>query len=116
MRNTIGGNLHNAIQFSKNAFPELKDAVPAQVIAFIYSKIEHSTLLAAYANAVMGNLCGNGNIFSAHTWLKTRLASHDFNDIEIAQMAKVMLANGLNNRKEGDYSTTSAACNKLLKL
>lgn len=115
MKNGMDGNLINAINFAKGSFPELKDAVPAQVIAFIYSKIEHSTLLAAYANAVMGNLCGNGNIFSAHTWLKARLASHDFNDIEIAQMAKVMLANGLNNRKEGDYATTSAACNKLLK-
>lgn len=115
MKNGMDGNLINAINFAKGSFPELKDAVPAQVIAFIYSKIEHSTLLAAYANAVMGNLCGNGNIFSAHTWLKARLASHDFNDIEIAQMAKVMLANGLNNRKEGDYTTTSAACNKLLK-
>ena len=115
MKNGMDGNLVNAINFAKGSFPELKDAVPAQVIAFIYSKIEHSTLLAAYANAVMGNLCGNGNIFSAHTWLKSRLASHDFNDIEIAQMAKVMLANGLNNRKEGDYTTTSAACNKLLK-
>lgn len=115
MKNGMDGNLVNAINFAKGSFPELKDAVPAQVIAFIYSKIEHSTLLAAYANAIMGNLCGNGNIFSAHTWLKTRLASHDFNDIEIAQMAKVMLANGLNNRKEGDYAATSAACNKLLK-
>lgn len=115
MKNGMDGNLVNAINFAKGSFPELKDAVPAQVIAFIYSKIEHSTLLAAYANAVIGNLCGNGNIFSAHTWLKTRLASHDFNDIEIAQMAKVMLANGLNNRKEGDYTATSAACNKLLK-
>ena len=115
MKNGMDGNLVNAINFAKGSFPELKDAVPAQIIAFIYSKIEHSTLLAAYANAVMGNLCGNGNIFSAHTWLKARLASHDFNDIEIAQMAKVMLANGLNNRKEGDYATTSAACNKLLK-
>ena len=115
MKNGMDGNLVNAINFAKGSFPELKDAVPAQVIAFIYSKIEHSTLLAAYANAVMGNLCGNGNIFSAHTWLKSRLASHDFNDIEIAQMAKVMLANGLNNRKEGDYTATSAACNKLLK-
>ena len=115
MKNGMDGNLVNAINFAKGSFPELKDAVPAQVIAFIYSKIEHSTLLAAYANAVMGNLCGNGNIFSAHTWLKSRLSSHDFNDIEIAQMAKVMLANGLNNRKEGDYTATSAACNKLLK-
>ena len=115
MKNGMDGNLINAINFAKGSFPELKDAVPAQVIAFIYSKIEHSTLLAAYANAVMGNLCGNGNIFSAHTWLKSRLSSHEFNDIEIAQMAKVMLANGLNNRKEGDYTATSAACNKLLK-
>ena len=115
MKNGMDGNLVNAINFAKGSFPELKDAVPAQVIAFIYSKIEHSTLLAAYANAIMGNLCGNGNIFSAHTWLKARLASHDFNDIEIAQMAKVMLANGLNNRKENDYTATSAACNKLLK-
>ena len=115
MKNGMDGNLVNAINFAKGSFPELKDAVPAQVIAFIYSKIEHSTLLAAYANAIMGNLCGNANIFSAHTWLKARLASHDFNDIEIAQMAKVMLANGLNNRKESDYATTSAACNKLLK-
>ena len=115
MKNGMDGNLVNAINFAKGSFPELKDAVPAQIIAFIYSKIKHSTLLAAYSNALTGNLCGNGNIFSAHTWLKTRLASHDFNDIEIAQMAKVMLANGLNNRKEGDYTTTSAACNKLLK-
>lgn len=115
MKNGMDGNLINAINFAKGSFPELKDAVPAQVIAFIYSKIEHSTLLAAYTNAVMGNLCGNGNIFSAHTWLKSRLSSHEFNDIEIAQMAKVMLANGLNNRKEGDYTATSAACNKLLK-
>lgn len=115
MKNGMDGNLVNAIQFTKNAFPELKDAVPAQVIAFIYSKIEHSTLLAAYANAIMGNLCGNANIFSAHTWLKQRLAAFDFNDVDIASMAKVMLANGLNNRKEGDYKSTSAACNKLLK-
>ena len=115
MKNGMDGNLVNAIQFAKNAFPELKDAVPAQVIAFIYSKIEHSTLLAAYANAIMGNLCGNANIFSAHTWLKQRLAAFDFNDVDIAAMAKVMLANGLNNRKEGDYKSTSAACNKLLK-
>lgn len=115
MKNGMDGNLVNAINFAKGSFPELKDAVPAQVIAFIYSKIEHSTLLAAYANAIMGNLCGNANIFSAHTWLKQRLAAYTFNDVEIAQMAKVMLANGLNNRKEKDYSATSAACNKLLK-
>ena len=115
MKNGMDGNLVNAINFAKGSFPELKDAVPAQVIAFIYSKIEHSTLLAAYAKAFMGNLCGNANIFSAHTWLKSRLAAHDFNDIEIAQMAKGMLANGVNNRKESDYAATSAACNKLLK-
>lgn len=117
MKNGMDGNLVNAIQFTKNAFPELKDAVPAQVIAFIYSKIEHSTLLSAYANAVMGNLCGNANIFSAHTWLKQRLASFDFNDVDIAAMAKVMLANALNNRTNDshDYKSMSTSCNKLLK-
>lgn len=115
MKNGMDGNLVNAINFAKNSFPELKDAVPAQVVAFIYSKIEHSTLLAAYSNAIMGNLCGNGNIFSPHTWLKQRLASYEYNDVDIAAMAKVMLANALNSRKTNDYATTSAACNKLLK-
>ena len=114
MKNGMDGNLVNAIQFAQNSFPELQDAVPAQVIAFIYSKIEHSTLLAAYANAIMGNLCGNANIFSAHTWLKQRLASYEYNDVEISAMAKVMLANALNSKGK-DYSVTSAACNKLLK-
>ena len=114
MKNGMDGNLVNAIQFAQNSFPELKDAVPAQVVAFIYSKIEHSTLLNAYANAVMGNLCGNANIFSAHTWLKQRLANYDYNDVDIASMLKVMLANALNNRTE-DYNTSSATCNKLLK-
>ena len=115
MKNGMDGNLVNAINFAKNSFPELKDAVPAQVVAFIYSKIEHSTLLAAYSNAIMGNLCGNGNIFSPHTWLKQRLASYEYNDVDIAAMTKVMLANALNSRKTNDYATTSAACNKLLK-
>ena len=115
MKNGMDGNLVNAINFAKNSFPELKDAVPAQVVAFIYSKIEHSTLLAAYSNAIMGNLCGNGNIFSPHTWLKQRLASYEYNDVDIASMAKVMLANALNSRKTSDYATASAACNKLLK-
>ena len=116
MKNGMDGTLVNAIQFARNAFPELKDAYTAQVIAFIYSKVEHSTLLNAYANAVIGNLCGNANIFSAHTWLKQRLSAFDFNDVEIAAMTKVMLANALNNRKaEKDYATMSATCNRLLK-
>ena len=116
MKNGMDGNLVNAVQFTRNAFPDLKDACTAQVIAFIYSKIEHSTLLNAYANAVIGNLCGNANIFSAHTWLKQRLAAFDFNDVEIAAMTKVMLANALNNRKaEKDYSIMSSSCNRLLK-
>ena len=115
MKNGMDGNLVNAVQFTRNAFPDLKDACTAQVIAFIYSKINQSTLLNAYANAVMGNLCGNANIFSAHVWLKQRLAAYDFNDTEVAAMLKVMLANALNNRKDKDYATLSATCNKLLK-
>ena len=115
MKNGMDGNLVNAVQFARNSFPELKDACTAQVIAFIYSKVKQSTLLSAYANAIMGNLCGNANIFSAHTWLKQRLSAYDFNDTEIAAMTKVMLANALNNRKDADYATASAACNKLLK-
>ena len=70
MKNGIGGNLHNAIQFSKNAFPELKDASPAQAIAFIYSKIVTSTYLTGVANAIMGNLMGNGSIIASHAWMK----------------------------------------------
>lgn len=113
MKNGMDGNLVNAIQFTQNAFPEFKDASPAQVVAFIYSKVVNSTLLSAYANAIMGNLCGNANIFSAHTWLKDRLVKYDYDDTEIANLVTVILANALNKR--GDYSTMSQSCNKLLK-
>ena len=115
MKNGIDGNLVNAIQFAKNSFPELKDAVPAQVVAFIYNKIGESSLLACYANATMGNLCGNANIFNAHTWLKERLAAYDYTDVELADMCKVMITNGLNRRKNGNFKKGLEECNMLLK-
>lgn len=113
MKNGMGGNLHNAIQFAQNAFPELADANPAQIVANIYQKIGTSTLLLSFKNAMMGNLCTNLNIFSAHTWLKGMLVPYDYDDIQIANIAKVMLANKLN--ESGDYVTNSKSCNKLLK-
>lgn len=113
MKNGIGGNLHNAIQFSKNAFPELKDASPAQAIAFIYSKIATSTYLTGVANAIMGNLMGNGSIIASHAWMKKMMNGLDYNETEIADIVKVVLANGLNKR--GEYDTLSKSCNKYIK-
>lgn len=113
MKNGIGGNLHNAIQFSKNAFPELKDACPAQAIAFIYSKIVTSTYLTGVANAIMGNLMGNGSIIASHAWMKKMMNGLDYNETEIADIVKVVLANGLSKR--GDYDTLSKSCNKYIK-
>lgn len=113
MKNGIGGNLHNAIQFSKNAFPELKDACPAQVVAFIYSKIVTSTFLTGIANAIMGNVFGNGSIIASHAWLKQMMNGLDYNETEISDIVKVILANGLN--KKGEYETLSKSCNKYIK-
>ena len=113
MKNGIGGNLHNAIQFSKNAFPELKDASPAQTIAFIYSKIVTSTYLTGVANAIMGNLMGNGSIIASHAWMKKMMNGLDYNETEIADIVKVVLANGLNKR--GEYDVLSKSCNKYIK-
>ena len=113
MKNRIGGNLHNAIQFTKNAFPEFKDACPAQVVAFIYSKIVTSTYLTGVANAIMGNLMGNGSIIASHTWLKQMMNGLDYNETEIADIVKVILANGLNKR--GEYDVLSKSCNKYIK-
>ena len=113
MKNGIGGNLHNAIQFSKNAFPELKDANPAQTIAFIYSKIVTSTYLTGVANAIMGNLMGNGSIIASHAWMKKMMNGLDYNETEIADIVKVVLANGLNKR--GEYDVLSKSCNKYIK-
>lgn len=113
MKNGIGGNLHNAIQFSKNAFPELKDACPAQAIAFIYSKIVTSTYLTGVANAIMGNLMGNGSIIASHAWMKKMMNGLDYNETEIADIVKVVLANGLSKR--GEYETLSKSCNKYIK-
>lgn len=113
MKNGIGGNLHNAIQFSKNAFPELKDACPAQVIAFIYSKIVTSTYLTGVANAIMGNLMGNGSIIASHAWMKKMMNGLDYNETEIADIVKVVLANGLSKR--GEYEALSKSCNKYIK-
>lgn len=113
MRNGIGGNLHNAIQFSKNAFPELKDAVPAQVVAFIYSKVINSTYLNGVANAIMGNLMGNGSIIASHAWLKKQMAGLAYDETDVANIVKVVLANGLNGK--GDYATLSTSCNKYIK-
>lgn len=112
-KNGIGGNLHNAIQYSKKAFPELKDACPAQVVAFIYSKIVTSTYLAGVANAIMGNLLGNGSIIASHAWMKQMMNGLDYNETEIANIVKVILANGLS--KKGDYDTVSKSCNKYIK-
>lgn len=113
MKNGIGGNLHNAIQYSKNAFPELKDAVPAQVVAFIYSKIVNSTYLTGVANAIMGNLMGNGSIIASHAWLKQMMNGLAYNETEIADIVKVVLANGLSKR--GDYAVLSKSCTKYIK-
>lgn len=113
MRNGIGGNLHNAIQFSKNAFPELKDALPAQVVAFIYSKIVNSTYLNGIANAIMGNLMGNGSIIASHAWLKKQMAGLAYDETDVANIVKVVLANGLNGR--GDYDVLSKSCNNYIK-
>lgn len=113
MKNGIGGNLHNAIQFTKNAFPELKDACPAQVVAFIYSKIVTSTYLTGVANAIMGNLMGNGSIIASHAWMKQMMNGLDYNETEIADIVKVILANGLNKR--GEYEVLSKSCNKYIK-
>ena len=113
MKNGIGGNLHNAIQYSKNAFPELKDACPAQVVAFIYSKIVTSTYLSGVANAIMGNLLGNGSIIASHAWMKQMMNGLDYNETQIADIVKVILANGLNKR--GEYDVLSKSCNKYMK-
>ena len=113
MKNGMGGNLHNAIQFAQNSFPELKDAHPAQIVATIYQKVGTSTLLLSFKNAMMGNLCTNLNIFSAHTWLKGMLVPYDYDDAQIAAIAKVMLANKLNETE--NYETSSKSCNKLIK-
>ena len=113
MKNGIGGNLHNAIQFTKNAFPEFKDACPAQVVAFIYSKIVTSTYLTGVANAIMGNLMGNGSIIASHAWLKQMMNGLDYNETEIADIVKVILANGLSKR--GEYDVLSKSCNKYIK-
>ena len=113
MRNGIGGNLHNAIQFSKNAFPELKDALPAQVVAFIYSKVVNSTYLNGVANAIMGNLMGNGSIIASHAWLKKQMAGLAYDETDVANIVKVVLANGLNGK--GDYDVLSKSCNNYIK-
>ena len=113
MRHGIGGNLHNAIQFSKNAFPELKDALPAQVVAFIYSKVVNSTYLNGVANAIMGNLMGNGSIIASHAWLKKQMAGLAYDETDVANIVKVVLANGLNGK--GDYDVLSKSCNNYIK-
>lgn len=113
MRNGIGGNLHNAIQFSKNAFPELKDALPAQVVAFIYSKVVDSTYLNGVVNAIMGNLMGNGSIIASHAWLKKQMTGFAYDETDVANIVKVVLANGLNNK--GDYDVLSKSCNNYIK-
>ena len=113
MRNGIGGNLHNAIQFSKNAFPELKDALPAQVVAFIYSKVVNSTYLNGVANAIMGNLMGNGSIIASHAWLKKQMAGLAYDETDVANIVKVILANGLNGK--GDYDVLSKSCSNYIK-
>lgn len=113
MRNGIGGNLHNAIQFSKNAFPELKDALPAQVVAFIYSKVVNSTYLNGVANAIMGNLMGNGSIIASHAWLKKQMSGLAYDETDVANIVKVVLANGLNGK--GDYDVLSKSCNNYIK-
>lgn len=112
-KNGIGGNLHNAIQYTKNAFPEFKDAYPAQVVAFIYSKIVTSTFLTGIANAIMGNVFGNGSIIASHAWLKQMMNGLDYNEAEISDIVKVILANGLS--KKGEYETLSKSCNKYIK-
>lgn len=113
MRNGVGGNLHNAIQYSKNAFPELKDALPAQVVAFIYSKIVNSTYLNGVANAIMGNLMGNGSIIASHAWLKKQMSGLAYDETDVANIVKVVLANGLNGK--GDYEVLSKLCNNYIK-
>ena len=113
MRNGIGGNLHNAIQFSKNAFPELKDALPAQVVAFIYSKVVNSTYLNGVANAITGNLMGNGSIIASHAWLKKQMAGLAYDETDVANIVKVVLANGLNSK--GDYDVLSKSCSNYIK-
>lgn len=113
MRNGIGGNLHNAIQYSKNAFPELKDALPAQVVAFIYSKVVNSTYLNGVANAIMGNLMGNGSIIASHAWLKKQMAGLAYDETDVANIVKVVLANGLNGK--GDYDVLSKSCSNYIK-
>ena len=113
MRNGIGGNLHNAIQYSRNAFPELKDALPAQVVAFIYSKVVNSTYLNGVANAIMGNLMGNGSIIASHAWLKKQMSGLAYDETDVANIVKVVLANGLNGK--GDYEVLSKSCNNYIK-
>lgn len=112
MKNGIGGNLHNAILYSKGAFPELKDACPAQVVAFIYSKIVTSTYLTGVAHAIMGNLVGNGSIIASHVWMKRMMKGFDYNETEIANIVKVILANELNSK--GNYDAASKSCNKYI--
>lgn len=112
MKNGIGGNLHNAILYSKGAFPELKDACPAQVVAFIYSKIVTSTYLTGVAHAIMGNLVGNGSIIASHVWMKRMMKGFDYNETEIANIVKVILANELNSK--GNYEAASKSCNKYI--
>lgn len=112
MKNGIGGNLHNAILYSKGAFPELKDACPAQVVAFIYSKIVTSTYLTGVAHAIMGNLVGNGSIIASHVWMKRMMKGFDYNETEIANIVKVILANELNSK--GNYETASKSCNEYI--
>ena len=112
MKNGIGGNLHNAILYSKGAFPELKDACPAQVVAFIYSKIVTSTYLTGVAHAIMGNLVGNGSIIASHVWMKRMMKGFDYNETEIANIVKVILANELNSK--GNYEAASKSCNEYI--
>lgn len=112
MKNTIGGNLHNAVQFAKNAFPELKDAEPAQVVALMYSKVQ-TTALTSMKNAMFGSLCNNGTIFYPHALMKKWLTPYQYDDKQIANIVKVILANKFNDL--GNYATNTQSYGKLLK-
>ena len=112
-RNGIGGNLNAAINFVKDKFTEFKDALPAQVVAFIYSKVVNSTYLNGVANAIMGNLMGNGSIIASHAWLKKQMAGLAYDETDVANIVKVILANGLNGK--GDYDVLSKSCSNYIK-
>ena len=61
----------------------------------------------------MGNLMGNGSIIASHAWLKKQMAGLAYDETDVANIVKVVLANGLNSK--GDYDVLSKSCNNYIK-